>query len=375
MAQIELAGVAKSFGSHRVLEHIDLGIEAGEYCVILGPSGCGKSTLLRLAAGLEEVSAGRIRIDGRDVTRLPPKERGLAMVFQSYALYPHMSAYDNMAFGLRLAGQNRARVRERILAVARSLDIDGLLERKPSQLSGGQRQRVAIGRAIVREPRAFLLDEPLSNLDADLRVRMRLELARLHRRLGRTMVQVTHDQTEAMTLADRMVVLEGGRLAQQGPPLELYHRPVDLFVAGFIGTPRMNLIPARLAEAHPRGTRVELPGGIALRLAADASRLARGDPVTLGIRPEHVGLGGAVENRIRGRVERVEHLGDHALVYLDWASDHEPLTIRCNDGQTPQRGEPVEVHLAPGACHLFDTAGLALPAGAAFDDSTTDREP
>ncbi len=249
MGAVVLRGVSKRFGTVEVLRDIDLEIPEGALVVVVGPSGCGKSTLLRLVAGLEEASEGAIEIAGRDVTHLPPAERRIAMVFQSYALYPHMSVYDNMAFGLKLARHDKAKIRERIEDAARLLQIEHLLARKPRELSGGQRQRVAMGRALVREPAVFLFDEPLSNLDAALRVGMRLEIARLQRQLGATMLYVTHDQTEAMTLAQTIVVMRDGRIEQVGAPLELYRRPRNLFVAGFLGTPKMNVLPAEVAAA------------------------------------------------------------------------------------------------------------------------------
>jgi multiple sugar transport system ATP-binding protein len=360
MSHIQLKGVRKVFGRHQVIRGIDLEIEAGELCVLLGPSGCGKSTLLRLIAGLEEVSAGSIRIGDLDVTGLPPKGRNVAMVFQSYALYPHMTAFENMAFGLRLSGVNRGERENRVRDVARALHIDQMLDRRPAQLSGGQRQRVAIGRAIVREPKVFLFDEPLSNLDAELRARMRLELARLHQRLGTTMVYVTHDQVEAMTLAQRMVVMEGGRLVQAGTPLELYERPVNRFVSGFIGSPRMNEMEGHLVEIMPGKVTVALAGGILLQVAADAGRANVGESVTLGIRPEHLSLD-SQDVAIPATAVVVEHLGDHQLVYVEWHEDQDPLTVRVPPGHAPAIGARVRVGLDTSSCHLFDSAGDAFP--------------
>jgi len=357
---IELEGVSKCFGRSEVIRAVDLAIAEGEFCVIVGPSGCGKSTLLRLIAGLEEVSSGRIRIGGREVTALPPAERDVAMVFQSYALYPHMSVYDNLAFGLRYGRGIKKGVRERVGRVARSLHIEELLQRKPAQLSGGQRQRVAIGRAIVREPQAFLFDEPLSNLDAELRVRMRLEFVRLHRRLGTTMVYVTHDQVEAMTLADRMVVLDAGQVVQVGRPLALYHRPCNRFVAGFIGSPRMNFLQGRLVPANVEGAMVELADGTRLQVAVDATAARSGDEVTLGIRPEHLEMVGAEgKNRLPATVSLVEQLGDHNLIHLEWRENH--LVMRTDSGTSPKVDTVLSLSLAPQHCHLFDHAGAALP--------------
>ena len=262
--RIVLSGVSKSFGDVVIIPSIDLEIDEGQFVVFVGPSGCGKSTLLRLIAGLEDVTAGRIEIDGRDVSTVPPARRGLSMVFQSYALYPHMSVRGNIGFGLRMAGEARDVIRQKVEKAAAVLNLSPYLDRKPRQLSGGQRQRVAIGRAIVREPKAFLFDEPLSNLDAALRVQMRLEIAQLHESLATTMVYVTHDQVEAMTLADKIVVLNAGSIEQTGSPLELYHHPRNLFVAGFIGSPKMNFFATEIRAAGPEGVSVLLPGGKAV---------------------------------------------------------------------------------------------------------------
>jgi ABC-type sugar transport system ATPase subunit len=365
MAEVRLEAVRKSFGKTAVIPGIDLTVAHGAFCVCLGPSGCGKSTLLRLIAGLEPVTAGRIHIGGRDVTRLPPKARHVAMVFQSYALYPHMTAFENMAFGLRLARRHKDEVSRRVHAAARTLHIEELLERKPSQLSGGQRQRVAIGRAIVREPAVFLLDEPLSNLDADLRLRMRFELAHLHRRLGTTMIYVTHDQVEAMTLADRLVVIDAGRVMQSGPPLELYHHPKNLFVAGFLGSPRMNLLPGRLQEIGPDRVTVVLSGGVRIPVRVAGTRAFEGAPVTLGIRPEHAGLNARGDRGIQGKVARVEHLGDHALVYLEWAEGRPPFVVRTPGSDPPRVGDMLPIRLPTEALHLFDEKGAVFnpPSG------------
>src|SRR5215475_7361662 len=268
--RIVLKDVRKAFGDTVIIPSIDLEIEAGQFVVFVGPSGCGKSTLLRLIAGLEDATAGRIDIDGNDVTHLPPAKRGLSMVFQSYALYPHMSVRGNIGFGLKMAGMPKDQIRQKVEKAAAVLNLTSYLDRKPRQLSGGQRQRVAIGRAIVREPKAFLFDEPLSNLDAALRVQMRLEIAQLHESLTTTMVYVTHDQVEAMTLADKIVVLNSGLIEQVGSPLELYHHPVNLFVAGFIGSPKMNFFGTEVMAAGPAGVRVALPGGGAIEVPVTA---------------------------------------------------------------------------------------------------------
>lgn len=355
---ITLEGVSKSFGRNEVIRSVDLSIEEGEFCVIVGPSGCGKSTLLRLIAGLEEVSDGRILINDREVTDLPPAERDVAMVFQSYALYPHMNVYDNLAFGLRYGRGSRKGIRERIEAVARSLNIADLLERKPAQLSGGQRQRVAIGRAIVREPKAFLFDEPLSNLDAALRIHMRLEFVRLHQRLGTTMVYVTHDQVEAMTLADRMVVLDAGEVIQVGKPLLLYHYPCNRFVAGFIGSPQMNFLPANVVKGEGTGTTVELGDGTLLQVAVDWTDRKPGEAVTLGIRPEHIAMGEMGENGIQAEVTLVEQLGDHSLIHLE--QQGEQLVVRSSSEPNISGGETLTVRMPSEHCHLFLEDGTAI---------------
>ncbi len=361
MAEVRLEAVCKSFGQEAVIRDLDLTIADGEFCVFLGPSGCGKSTLLRLIAGLADVTSGRIRIGGTDVTGLPPKARQVAMVFQSYALYPHMTAYQNMAFGLRLGRRGRQEVDRRVRETARSLHIEHLLERRPAELSGGQQQRVAIGRAVVREPRVFLFDEPLSNLDTDLRTRMRAEFGRLHGRLRNTMVYVTHDQTEAMTLADRLVLLRDGNVAQAGPPLALYHNPESLFAATFLGTPKMNLIPATLVGAEQDYAVLCLPDGSHHRAGVSAAAARAGATVTLGLRPEAIRLGDQGPNSVAGRVSLVEHLGDHALVHVDWHPAAGAILTRTQSGVPPAPGEQVRLSYAPQACHLFDQDGRAFP--------------
>lgn len=291
MADLKIHNLKKGFDGNEIIKGIDLDIRDREFVVFVGPSGCGKSTLLRLIAGLEEVSSGRIELDGRDITGVNPAKRDLAMVFQTYALYPHMTVRKNMPFALDLAGADKQEVARKIEAAARTLELEPLLERKPRQLSGGQRQRVAIGRAIVRNPKVFLFDEPLSNLDAALRVQMRLELSRLHQELQATMIYVTHDQVEAMTLADKVVVLNGGRIEQVGSPMELYHHPANLFVAGFLGTPKMGFLKGRASRVEASGCEVELDAGCRLFLPVSGATLKAGDPVTLGIRPEHLNRG------------------------------------------------------------------------------------
>ena len=356
MADVRLTGVTKRFGTTEVLKGIDLDIADGEFVVFVGPSGCGKSTLLRTIAGLEEASGGEIAIGGRTVNELSPSERSVAMVFQSYALYPHMSVYENMAFGLKLARADKGEIDRRVRAVAETLNISDYLERKPKALSGGQRQRVAIGRAIVREPQLFLFDEPLSNLDAALRVRMRYEFAALHERLKTTMIYVTHDQVEAMTLADRIVVLNGGRIEQVGRPMELYQRPRNLFVAEFIGSPRMNLIPGEIVEAGAGRALVRTTTGDVVSAAADASRARAGDAVTLGVRPEHLLVDTA--DGIAARVTFAETLGHATFAYADYAGA--PLTVQLPGDRRPRAGETLRLAIPPGQAHLFDAAGEAF---------------
>ncbi|MDY6946439.1 MAG: ABC transporter ATP-binding protein [Pseudomonadota bacterium] len=334
MASIALKNISKSFGGREVIPSLDLQIEAGELVVFVGPSGCGKSTLLRLIAGLEEVSSGQLLIEGRDVTQLPPSWRGLSMVFQSYALYPHMSVRDNIAFPLKMAKRDKETIERKVGEAARVLDLQDYLDRKPRELSGGQRQRVAIGRAIVREPVAFLFDEPLSNLDAALRVNMRMEIAALHRQLGATMIYVTHDQVEAMTLADRIVVLNAGRVEQVGSPLDLYRRPATLFVAGFIGSPRMNF----------------LSGAEAARHAA----------VTIGIRPEHLSLSTS-GGRWQGQVRLAEHLGSDTFVHVEVAGLG-ALAARAAGGLDVRHGDTLWLTPDEACLHRFDEHGRALAA-------------
>ncbi len=357
MADVRLTGVTKRFGTTEVLKGIDLEIADGEFVVFVGPSGCGKSTLLRTIAGLEEASSGDIAIARRTVNDLSPSERGVAMVFQSYALYPHMSVYENMAFGLKLAKADKAEIDRRVRAAAETLNISDYLERKPKALSGGQRQRVAIGRAIVREPQVFLFDEPLSNLDAALRVRMRYEFASLHERLGTTMIYVTHDQVEAMTLADRIVVLNGGRIEQVGRPMELYERPRNLFVAEFIGSPKMNLIPGEIISATARGATVRTAAGDTLEAAVDASAAKAGDAVTLGVRPEHLAVASA--GGIAAKVTFAETLGHATFAYADYGGT--ALTVQLPGDVRPRAGETLRLSIPAEQSHLFDAGGEAFP--------------
>jgi ABC-type sugar transport system ATPase subunit len=366
MTTVVLRDVRKSFDTVDVIRGIDLTVRDGEFIVFVGPSGCGKSTLLRLIAGLETITSGEISIDGERCNDLPPSERGIAMVFQSYALYPHMSVYDNMAFSLKLAHMAKPEIRARVERAAGILQIGALLERKPKALSGGQRQRVAIGRAIVREPKVFLFDEPLSNLDAALRVQMRIEIAKLHRSLKTTIIYVTHDQVEAMTMATRIVVLNAGLVEQVGAPLELYHRPVNQFVAGFIGSPKMNFLPGTLVAAEASQARVALRDGTELTASVDATRAVKGSEVTVGIRPEHVvqvsGTTAPADlGRFHGEVVLVENLGESALIYLK-LPETEGLTLcRIEGASMIKEGERVELGVSAGALHVFDADGRAYP--------------
>jgi ABC-type sugar transport system ATPase subunit len=352
MGQISLKGIKKSFGAVDVLKGIDLEVGDGELVVFVGPSGCGKSTLLRMIAGLDQPTSGTIAINGTDVTPRSAADRGLAMVFQSYALYPHMSVRQNMAFGLQNTRMAKSEIDARIADAARLLEIEPLLERRPGQLSGGQRQRVAIGRAIVRRPTAFLLDEPLSNLDAELRVSMRAELSALHARLGATMVHVTHDQVEAMTMADRIVVLRAGRIEQVDTPLNLYNRPANLFVAGFIGAPGMNMFGATMARGRAR-----LEGGPELDLSG--LPLPASGAVTLGIRPQHLLLSEGVEADLTAKVDLIEALGSETVVHATLNEGAKLLAVL--PGQPAlARGDVVGFDVDPAMVHAFGADGMRL---------------
>jgi multiple sugar transport system ATP-binding protein len=357
MATLQLRNLRKSYGPVEVIKGVNLDIDDREFVVFVGPSGCGKSTLLRMIAGLEEITAGDLMIDGKRVNRIGPADRGLAMVFQSYALYPHMTVRQNMAFALRLARVPRAERDKKVDEAARILQLEPYLERRPRDLSGGQRQRVAIGRAIVRQPKVFLFDEPLSNLDAALRGQMRIELLRLHEELNATMIYVTHDQVEAMTMADKIVVLQAGRVEQVGSPLELYHHPSNLFVAGFIGSPRMNLMQVKVSEAAASGTAVLLPSGPGLTVPVEPGGASAGQIVTMGIRPE--GLHIDPSGPLAGTITLVERLGGLTLLHVAMDGNQQ-LTVQI-EGSDPSRIHD-QIHLAvdPAACHLFDSDGLAL---------------
>lgn len=350
MSEIRLENVVKSFGSATVIQDVSLNIAEREFCVFVGPSGCGKSTLLRLIAGLEEVTSGRILIGGEDVTKLEPYDRQLSMVFQSYALYPHMSVRDNIAFALRTAKVSEEVIAAKIQEAARILRLEAYLDRRPAALSGGQRQRVAIGRAIVREPKAFLFDEPLSNLDAALRAETRVEIAELHRALGATTIYVTHDQTEAMTLADRIVVLKDGRVMQTGSPEALYDRPANVFVAQFLGSPKMNIIPAELSADG-----LVIPGHAAVSLETSVSP----QPCQLGIRPEALALTALGTGQFSGRVVLNEYHGGSRTIVADIGGD-ETVTLQVPAGHTPTIGENIGLRFETGDVHLFDIDGDRL---------------
>jgi ABC-type sugar transport system ATPase subunit len=356
MSHLHLERIEKRFGAVSVLHGIDLTVEDGEFVVFVGPSGCGKSTLLRVIAGLETATAGEIVLDGKRVTAVAAADRGLAMVFQSYALYPHMTVRQNLAFGLENSRIPRTEIDARVAEAARMLQIEPFLSRKPRQLSGGQRQRVAIGRAIVRRPGIFLLDEPLSNLDAELRVAMRAELAALHQRLKATMIYVTHDQVEAMTLADRIVVLRDGRIEQIGSPLDLFNSPANRFVAGFIGSPRMNFVDGVVSGAGQRGMAVDLGGHEPIDLPL---RLAPGDRLTLGVRPQHASLTGAEQGAMRIEVTLVEQLGAETIVHGRTASGS-LFTVTAPGQQHLAVGDRIGIDLRGQNLHVFSEDGRAL---------------
>jgi lactose/L-arabinose transport system ATP-binding protein len=358
VAGVSLKNVVKRFGTYEIIHGANLEIADGEFVVFVGPSGCGKSTLLRMIAGLEDVTEGDVAIGGRVVNDVEPAERGVAMVFQSYALYPHMTVEQNLSFGLRMTGHDKADIARRVKRTAEILRIPELLKRRPRQLSGGQRQRVAIGRAIMREPQLFLFDEPLSNLDAELRVQMRVELARLHKELGVTMIYVTHDQTEAMTLADRIVVLRDGTIEQVGRPLDLYADPDNQFVAGFVGSPKMNFIPARIVERNEKGVTIELAGEERTRLTQPLAGPAPepGSRVVIGVRPEHFGEAGKGDADLAVKADMVEHLGGTSFVYASTAAGDELVIQRDGDQFT----DAAEMTVSIRKSYLFDEHGLRL---------------
>ena len=357
MATLALRDIRKSYAGLEAIKGVSLDVADREFVVFVGPSGCGKSTLLRMIAGLEEISGGDLTIDGKRVNEVGPAQRGLAMVFQSYALYPHMTVEQNMGFALKLAGVPTVERRTKVMEAARILQLEPYLARKPGQLSGGQRQRVAIGRSIVRNPKVFLFDEPLSNLDAALRGQMRIELARLHEQLNATMIYVTHDQVEAMTMADKIVVLQAGSVEQVGSPLELYHHPRNLFVAGFMGSPRMNLIPGTASVVDGSGVTVDAPGGIHAAVPVEPGSVTVGSAVTLGIRPEHLIV--ADNGPIAGSALITERLGGLTLLHVE-LSDGTVLVVQTDGGDQTRVHENVRLSFSAPHCHVFDGDGLAL---------------
>ena len=368
MSRIEFKNICKRYAPHlpMTIHNANLTIEHGEFCVFVGPSGCGKSTLLRMVAGLEDISSGDLLIGDQRVNDLPPAKRGVAMVFQSYALYPHMTVGENMAFGLRVLGSDKAEIDRKVKEAAEILQLTPLLDRLPKALSGGQRQRVAIGRAIVKQPKVFLFDEPLSNLDAALRVQTRLEIAKLHKDMGSaSMIYVTHDQVEAMTLANKIVLLhtgaliqERGSVAQVGSPMNLYHRPASLFVAEFIGSPKMNLLQGTLRSADAQHASVDV-GGQTLTVAVDARHLKAGESVQVGIRPEHIPLGAMGEGTgLLAQLQHIERLGDSSLLYVQIPG--QPIaTVKVEGSAAMAAGSALTLRLLPDQLHLFDSKGLA----------------
>ncbi len=363
MAQVHLRGVRKSYEKLEVIHGVDIEIADGEFVVIVGPSGCGKSTLLRMVAGLERITGGTIAIGDRVVNELEPKDRDIAMVFQNYALYPHFSVYENMAYGLKIRGLSKAEIDVRVQKAAKILELGSFLQRKPRQLSGGQRQRVAMGRAIVREPAVFLFDEPLSNLDAKLRVQMRLEIKRLQRELDVTSIYVTHDQVEAMTLADRLIVMNAGVADQIGTPMDVYERPASVFVAGFIGSPAMNFLAGKVVD----GSRaIELAGTGAVRVVLPiglATTAAAGTPVAVGIRPEH--LHPAADGPLEFEIELAEPLGADTLLHGRFGEASELVTVRQSGHILAKPGEKMRFKADPGHLHLFDSqTGKRIPDAA-----------
>ncbi|MBC3945047.1 maltose/maltodextrin ABC transporter ATP-binding protein MalK [Erwinia persicina] len=359
MASVSLNSVYKAFGKTVISSDINLDIQEGEFVVFVGPSGCGKSTLLRMIAGLEDITSGELKIGDKRMNEVPPAERGIGMVFQSYALYPHLSVAENMSFGLKLAGTKKAEISQRVNQVSEVLQLAHLLERRPKALSGGQRQRVAIGRTLVAEPTVFLLDEPLSNLDAALRVQMRIEISRLHKRLKRTMIYVTHDQVEAMTLADKIVVLDAGHIAQVGKPLELYHYPANRFVAGFIGSPKMNFLPVKVTGVEPQRVQVELPNRQQVWLPVEGTDVIVGSNLSLGVRPEHLLPGDIAEVTLSGEVQVVEQLGNETQIHIQIPAIRQNLVYRQNDVVLVEEGATFAIGLPPYRCHLFREDGTA----------------
>ena len=371
MANIVMKNMVKQYDKAETIRNVSLEIENGEFVVFVGPSGCGKSTLLRMIAGLESISGGELYIDDQLMNHRAPSERGVAMVFQSYALYPHLNVAENMGFGLKMNGVDKQEIARRVTIAAKTLQMESLLDRKPKDMSGGQRQRVAIGRAIVRNPKVFLFDEPLSNLNAELRVEMRLQIAKLHHELGNTMVYVTHDQVEAMTLADKIVVLRSGQIEQIGSPLTLYHAPANLFVAGFIGSPKMNFLEGRFRSYQQGKATIELADGQLITLPARDIGLAAASPVTIGIRPEHIALTGDSSHfRIRFQSEVVERLGNATYLFGN-SLGTSGFKIHIAGDRSVKLYEELDLAIHPTDCHLFDPQGIAfgireVPAGDAL---------
>ncbi len=360
MSELSLKNVVKRFGALEIIHGADLDVKDGEFVVFVGPSGCGKSTLLRMIAGLEDISGGEINIGGKVVNDVEPADRGIAMVFQSYALYPHMTVEENLSFGLRMNGNPKADTEKRVKHAANILQINELMQRRPKQLSGGQRQRVAIGRAIVREPQVFLFDEPLSNLDAELRVQMRVEISRLHKQLGTTMIYVTHDQTEAMTLADKIVVLRSGNIEQVGAPLDLYDDPANQFVAGFVGSPKMNFLKAKVIETGGGTATVAIAGEPGVRLTLPVtSAVEKGADVTVGIRPEHFSDAGQGDTDLTVSIDVAEHLGNTSYIYAT-TKGGEQMIIERPESRTAAERDRLTVGLAAKRVFLFDSAGKRL---------------
>jgi lactose/L-arabinose transport system ATP-binding protein len=360
MSELSLNNVVKRFGALEIIHGANLEVKDGEFVVFVGPSGCGKSTLLRMIAGLEDISGGEINIGGKVVNDVEPADRGIAMVFQSYALYPHMTVEQNLSFGLRMNGNPKEDTEKRVQHAANILQINELMQRRPKQLSGGQRQRVAIGRAIVREPQVFLFDEPLSNLDAELRVQMRVEISRLHKQLGTTMIYVTHDQTEAMTLADKIVVLRAGNIEQVGAPLDLYDDPANQFVAGFVGSPKMNFLKAQVVETGAGTATIALVGERNVRLTLPVNApVQKGADVTLGVRPEHFSDAGKGDTDLTVTIDVAEHLGNTSYIYATTASA-EQLIIERPESRTAGQRDTLTVGVSAKRSFLFDGTGKRL---------------
>lgn len=362
MANLKLTGIKKAYGAVEILHGIDLDITSGEFIVFVGPSGCGKSTLLRTIAGLEKISGGTLEIDGMVVNDVPPSQRGIAMVFQTYALYPHMTVYDNMAFGLRLSKATKEEIDERVRSAAGILQLEPYLDRLPKALSGGQRQRVAIGRAICRDPKVFLFDEPLSNLDAALRVATRIEIAKLSDSMpNTTMIYVTHDQVEAMTLADRIVVLRGGYVEQVGSPMELYHKPANLFVAQFIGSPAMNIVPGKIKSTTSSSTSITIDGGGAATVPVGSAGGKAGDAVSLGVRPEDLQIAASSKTSVlSGKVDIVEALGEVTMAYVLVPGVQEPVIAKLPGDSSIKDGDTIHLTADKEALQLFDSNGQSL---------------